>query len=271
MSNVIFARPRMHYQSYTDLYRLIELAGYPLVYLDEIDAQSDNCTICTLYDNMNHPVDMGVWAQGWPGARAKIILWDIEWHMGDNALPLPIPGLAEVWAADAWYAAQIGARYVPMGSDARLPLTPIERNGQYDYDVAMLTYNTWRRQRAIEDMQKSGLTVAPNEWGEARDRILERSRVMAHIHQHDNVPTVAPSRFAIAAAYKMPLITEMLGDEGIFTGGYKLTVPDIGSVGAFVSLALDPKVEDKRRAYGEALHHLLCVENTFQSFVEAAV
>lgn len=269
MPDVIFCRPRMHYQSYTDLYRLIELAGYPLVFLDEIDPQSDNCYICTLYDNMNHPGDMAVWAKGWPGAKAKIILYDLEWHLGDNSLPA-VPGLAEIWAADAYYAKLIDARYVPLGSDVRLPLTAITRNGQYEYDVATLTYNTWRRQRAIEDLQTHGLTVAPNDWGEARDRILERSRLMIHIHQLDNVPTVAPSRFAIAAAYHLPLITETLGDEGIFGKSYKL-MSDFAHLGEFAAWCLHPDNAYSLQEYGETLHGLLCQQHTFKSFIEAAV
>lgn len=270
MSDVLFARPRMHYQSYTDLYRLIELASYPLVYLDEIDAQSDNCYIATLYDNMNDPSDMAVWSNGWPDTRARVILWDIEYHLGDNALP-PVPGLAEVWVSDRWYGQQITGhtvRYVPLGSDARLPLTPIERNGHYEYDVATLSYNVWRRQRALEDLQNHGLTIAPNAWGEERDRNLEQTRAMVHIHQHDNVPTVAPSRWAIAAANHLPMITETLADEGIFGKSYKL-MTDFAHMGEAAALWL--KDERALADYASSLHGLLCEHFTFRKCIEAAL
>ena len=73
MTNIIFARPRHHYDSYTDLYRLIELSGYPLIYFDEIDPVSDNLYVMTIVNGEN--------MHGWHQPRAKIVLWDLEWRL----------------------------------------------------------------------------------------------------------------------------------------------------------------------------------------------
>lgn len=270
MGNVIFARPRFHYQSYTDLLKLIELAGYPLIYLDEIDPSTDDTYICTLYDNVNDPVDSGVWAKGWPEANAQIILLDLEWHIGDNRLP-PVPGLARIWAADKWYAEQINVEYVPLGSDPRLAEQPFERS-DFQYDVAPLSYNAPpRRQRALQDMQAHGLTLAPNGWGMERHEALTHSKVMVNIHQWDHLPVVSPQRFAVAAAYKMPLITEEVADQGIFTSDYILHMPRECSPGIFVGMAVAQPLTIAREACGEALYQLLCEDYGFKKVIEAAV
>jgi len=273
MSEIIFFKSHFEnnggYKSYTDYRRLVDRAGYRTILIDEIDPASDNVYIGTPFDNENHTIDRAIWASGWPSARARIILHDLEYHLGSNALP-PIPGLAEIWASDRWYARQIGARYIPLGSDVCLPLTPIQRNGQFDYDVATLSYNVWRRQRAHEDMQTRGLRVAPNAWGAERDRILERSRMMCHVHQHDHVPTVAPLRFAIAAGYVLPLITETLADGGIFSDAYRF-MSDHAHIGELATKWLRPENRNGLNDLAHNLHQLLCVRNTFRSFIEAGL
>lgn len=53
MPEIIFARPRWDYNSYTDFYRLIELSGYPLIFFDEIDPDSSNCYVMTILNGEN--------------------------------------------------------------------------------------------------------------------------------------------------------------------------------------------------------------------------
>ena len=84
MGQIVFARPRTWYDSYSDLYTLIELSGYPLIYFDEIDPESDNKYILTLVNGENQ--------DGWQSPRAEIVLWDIEWRL-DGDYPR-IPGVS---------------------------------------------------------------------------------------------------------------------------------------------------------------------------------
>ncbi len=259
MGDVIFARPRWDYASYTDLYDLIMISGYPFIYIDEIDPQSDNTYICTIANGENKA--------GWQNPRARIILYDLEWHLDG----VDIPGLYDVWAADAWYAQKIGARYVPLGSHPDLkngwptPAIPV-------YDAATLWYVTPRRQTVLTHMAQHDVLIAPpcDQWGEQRHKLLSASRSMVHVHQRDDAFTVAPQRFALAAAYKLPIITETLADEGIFTNSYRL-MSDFRHLGEFVAMWTRSQNTQRLQDYGHALHQLLCVDHTFRKVVDANV
>lgn len=256
MSEVIFARPRHEYDSYRDLYTLIEVSGYRLIYADEIDPQSDNLYIVTLLN--------GETQNGWQDARAEIILWDLEWRVD---APPRVPGVRRVWASDAWYAEQIGAEYVPMGSHPRLAgAEPVNRQC-IDYDVAALMYTgPYRRNTLINQLRAGGVRVAAPAWGKERDTRLRRSRAMLHIHQHDNVPTVAPLRWALAAAYELPIISERVendgGVAGVVCADYERLV---GQVQHMMRLPITLQM------MGEMLHNELCEDFRFRDRVEAAV
>lgn len=256
MPDIIFARPRYEYDSYRDLYRLIELSGYKLIYFDEIDPASDNCYIMTLVNGENNG--------GYPGAKARIILYDLEWRL-DGEYP-KLPGISEVWAADFWYAKQIKAKYVLLGSHPGLPLTPPNGNPR-PFDVAMLSYMTHRRQCVYDDLITNGLRVAPNGWAMDRDVILNSTKIMLHVHQNEFAHTVAPQRFALAAGYRLPLISESLWERGVFTQDFILTA-DRANIPEQVKYWRDnPRIED----FADRLHVLLCHELTFRKCVEAAI
>lgn len=256
MSDVIFARPRWNYESYADLYRLIELSGYQMVYFDEMDPASDNVYIMTIVNGENN--------QGWQSPRARIILWDLEWRL-DGEYPR-IPGVREVWASDRWYAETISAKFVPLGSHVRLPPEPLQDCPKV-YDVSLLSYMTYRRMHIAHLMKEAGLTLAPQGWGMVRHEALQQTRLFVAVHQLDNVSTIAPQRWAIAAAYKLPVICENVQDGGVFTGRHARFV-DYWSIPGTAKALRD---HEAAREFGEALHDLLCVANNFRTFVEAAL
>ena len=70
MTDPIFALTRHKYESYQDLHRLIELAGFPVCYADELDPASDDTYIVIVRNGENEA--------GWPGARARIIHYHLE-------------------------------------------------------------------------------------------------------------------------------------------------------------------------------------------------
>jgi hypothetical protein len=253
MSNIIFARPRTWYDSYQDEYALIELSGYPLIYFDEIDPDSDNKYILTLVNGENQ--------HGWQSPRAEIVLYDIEWRL-DGEYPR-IPGVREVWAADEWYAEQIGARFVPMGSHAGLNPEPDgAREKRYDY--AMLMYFTYRRQWVRDRMIEGGITVSPNAWRGERHEILLSSRAMMNIHQHDNVRTVAPTRWALVAAYRLPMISEEI-DRKLWHGLYY-------NYNNLVEAGHTWKArEAELKAAGDCLYQQMVIDKPFRRGIEEAV
>lgn len=260
MANVTFARPRHVYDSYTDLYRLIELSGYPLIHFDEIDPQSDNLYVMTLVNGEN--------MHGWERPRASIVLWDLEWRLDGNYPQ--IPGVKRTWASDRWYAGQIGAEYVPLGSHVGLAHDYPHVDGK-EYDLALMMYlGPYRRNNLVNQLQANGLRIAPNGWGQERHDILCQSRAMLHIHQHDDIRTIAPLRWALAAAYGLPMFSESVRDTGLLSR-------DMMVEGAYENLRrlvcdwlqrYDAQcIEEK----GRALHEFLCKTHTFRSLVEAAV
>lgn len=260
MGNVIFATSRQSYDSYSDLLRLIQLSGFPLIYLDEIDPASDNVYIFSTPQTYWHD---GTERRGWDGAKSRIIYWNIEWY--EDQEYKDIPGV-EVWSADKWHADKIGARYVPMGSHPELPDLPVQECPK-QWDVAHLAYYTNRRLEANVWLEYGGVSIAPRGWALERHSILQQTRIMLHVHQHDNIATIAPQRWALAAAYRMPLITENISDAGLFTNSFMMQC-ERQHLASFVKMwRYDHRLVD----YGNALHELLCVENTFRRCVEAAL
>ena len=262
MPDILFARPRTPYDSYQDFYRLIELSGFPLIYTDEIEPDSDHTYI---YSPAN-----GDTRGGWAGATARIIHYQLEWQTHPNDQCPPDPGVSEKWTMDVWHAQRIGARYVPIGSHPGLVYEPLNERAEMDYDVALLAYMSGRRQRMAYELEQRGLRLAPNGWGKERHDILTHSKAVVHVHQHDDVPGVAALRLAVAAAYQVPVITETCAEYGIF-GHSTLLMSDYTHLAKFVQ-SWTCQAEARILAdYGRALYSLLCEEQTFRKCIEAAV
>lgn len=264
MSDVYFVHTDYVYDSYTDFFSLARLSGYPVVSIDEMDIDSDNVYIIT-------PLS-GEWERRWDHpVTAQIILFDLEWRLKESdyawpesALVTP-PFVSRVWASDKWYAERIGAQYVPIGSHPGLVGSAIT---DQTFDVAPLAYRTGRRNAAFGQMERNGLTMVPNSWGDARDAALKASRAVVHVHQHDNVPTVAPLRFAIAAAWHKPLISEQVHERGIFEDAVLYAEY---SVLADYTAIMVRRYPDLLQRKADELHELLCVDHSFKSYIEGAL
>lgn len=264
MADVSFVKTHYEYDSYKDFFRLAQLSGYPVITLDAIDPDSDNTYIIT-------PLS-GEWEKRWDGPiKANVILWDLEWRLKESdyawpesALVTP-PFVSRVWASDTWYAARIGAEYVPLGSHPGLVGT-----AQTDarYDVAPLAYRTGRRNTIFGAMADQGLTLVPNSWGEARDAALKASTVVVHVHQHENVSTVAPLRYAIAAAWHKPLISEEVHNRGVF--GACVLYATYDTLADYTALMVR-HYPDLLQAKADELHDTLCISNSFRSFIDKAL
>jgi len=186
-----------------------------------------------------------------------------EWRL-EGEYPHP-PGIAEVWTSDAWYAERVGAKYVPLGSHPGLA-TKIDTTIQYD--VALMAYVYGRREGIKNDLIPHNIKIAPNAWGEVRNKLLQESAMMLHVHQFAAAPTIAPQRFALAAAYKLPLLSEAVVNSGI--------VSDSIAYAPYDSLVNKTKEmldwpDNIRRGLGEALYNKLCCEYSFSKCIEAAI
>lgn len=253
-----------YYDGYWDWKHLAELSGYPTIWLNEIDPESDNTYILS-------PLN-GDWTHGWQDPKARLILHDLEWrlseggHAWDKSELVVPPGVAEVWASDKWYADITGAKYVPLGSHPGLVQNEAPASEQYD---ATFQAYIWGRRNHMEDLLKTaGVSIAPSKWNPDRDALLKSTTAMLHVHQWDAIHTIAPLRFAIAAAYGLPLISEQVQQRSIFDGVALFTTYD--AMPDYVK-TLVKRYPDKLREHGAALHELLCVEHSFRKNVEAAL
>ncbi len=263
MPDVYFVQTRTAYDSYQDLWQLARLSGYPVIYTDEIDTESDNLYIFTPLNGENN--------HGWQNPRCTIVLFDTEWRLKESDYAWPEsdltipPGVSRVWTADKWYSSRIGAQYVPIGSHAGLvgSATTEER-----FDVCPLAYRTGRRNSAFGQMQEAGLTIAPNSWGEERDAVLKASTCVVHVHQHERVATVAPLRFAIAAAWHKPLISETVIDRGIFEDA--VLYADFSVIADYTKL-MTQRYQRELQGKADELYDLLVIKNSFRSYIESAL
>lgn len=275
MSEVIFCKTRFQgewnpntgqfeggYASYDDFFKLVKWAGYPIIYVDQLDPHSNNTYIIT-------PLN-GEWLAGWPTATAQIIHWEFEWRWDDRANWQTPPGVSRVWHIDKWFADQYGFEYVPVGSDERLNELGQNYPAEKIYDVAVMSYQTHRRQLITAQLENAGLRLAPLSglWGRQRSDVLLKSWSMVHTHQIEQAPGIACLRWAIAAAHRLPMITESVKDRGIFTYSY-MVQSDYAHLASFAQ----QMVKDKRMLinYGEALHNLLCRDYTFKKVVDAHI
>lgn len=259
MSNVIFARPRHEYQSYSDLWKLVTLSDYDLCYIDEIDPDSDNTYIFSTPD-----ADTG-WPHTFPDARARIILWMLEWYDDYYARP----GIAEVWNSSAWFAKRIGAKYVPMGSHPGLCELPHGTLQPNLYDVAHLFYVTNRRGQILAELARRGLRIAPADvWGVRRSTVLLQSRLMIHVHQSEHYPALPPLRACIAAAHKKAIYSERGYIDTFYINPCVMRSTAISPAEYARNLEAQIGIEDDA---GELFYEHLCVKNTFRKTVEAAL
>lgn len=258
MPELFFVQTRHFYGTYVDYFRLVELAGYPVVFDDEMDLTNPEHTYILTWFSAQTPFPDDV--------QARLICWNLEWA------DTPLFDQCEYWSADKWYADAHGWKYVPVGSDKRLKdgfYPPVDDTLKL-YDIALMMYrDPPRRSRAIHALHDCGLTIAPDGWGELRHANLTQSRCQVHIHQLEGAHAVSPLRFAVAAAYALPVITERLNDAGIFQRCLIQSTYD--GLPECVTEKLRPIRRAELLDFGAALHERLCVELTFKRIIEASL
>lgn len=271
----IFARTRFGYDSYSDFWKLVELSGFPTCFVDQIDLQSDNTYITTPVNGELRP--HVAYRRTLGPQSARIIWWNLE--RPDDARELGLSAqldeilhfVDEVWVSDRYYASlDPRLKFVVLGSHEGLARTIAGLNYVFapmkTYDVALMAAPVPRREGVIYELKQRGLRVAPNAWGAEREQILRGTHVMLNVHQHENpMPIGEPLRFALAAAYRMVLISERIGDIYPLDHGCLVSAP-FSDLVDFVGALSRPASQ-----YGERLHQRLCVELNFRKCVEDAL
>lgn len=288
MRPVFLARTRYEYGSYAYFWKLAELSGIPICYVDEIDLEAD--AIYVLTPANGELVQEGRWSpqfqakvEALRGRPRKCVL---VWHMLERpgGETLQDPSLAQsvlkrdiawatpdkidaIWTHDRHFAGMDERLLcVPIGSDPRL------RHGEqvrpFVYDLAHFMYVNHRRSQVLAGLEGAGLKVAPPDWGPSRELAWNSSRAIVSIHQS---PVLGGEqlRFAAAAAWRMPLIAEIMRDPWPLERGVDFVEFHYENIVNGVSdlIRSGRDLSD----LGEALHSRLCVEYPFRACILESV
>lgn len=274
MTDLVFAKTSYLYQSYVDFWKLVELAGFETCFVKDIDLDRDAIYVTTpingeIRPHVGHRRSILKKPQ-----QAKIVWWLLERPdsgdyeigkiVGNECVTKTTDEILEyvdhVWVSDRYYT-KLDPRtiYVPLGSDSGLAGGP---PGQNVWDVCTLTYNNHRREQVYAPL-KQQVRMAPfSAWDGARNHILRSSRSMVYVHQTP-MPIGAPLRMALAAAYRLPVISEQLADSYPHRDGYDIMVAPYDQVIPKTLAALQGNLAE----LGENLHRKLCVEMPFRKCV----
>ena len=215
-NEIVFARTRWNYDSYTDYWKLVELSGFPIVWLDEMDLSKLGTTY--IVSPMNG--EFTPYMEQNKGRVSKVLLWNLErpgddgiqGYVNSNQLYIGAGYLDGVIVSDKQLAYDAGFKFVPLGSHYDLG-TPGDLDARLNgFDLIHLCCYSLHRSflfRIPEEPRDNilGLTVATNGWGDERHTRLMSSRFMLNIHQ-DEYPYIEPLRFSLAAAYGLPILSE---------------------------------------------------------------
>lgn len=210
--NITFVRTRHVYESYTDFHKLVELSGFDTIYVDELDVSKLGVYIVSPMQGEWRPhIDN----QAGKPRNAHLILWNIERPSGSagsvgqyaeaNRDLIYKRHVDEVWVSDRRMADETQMRFVVLGSDEGLGEPGEEKKFQFCH----MSYEVPRRSNIFKHFSPD--VIGPNCWPPERDEVLKKSYFALNIHQ-DIHPFQEPLRFALFAAYGLPIVTETIYD-----------------------------------------------------------
>lgn len=271
---IIFARTHYEYGSYQDYWRLVNLSGFETCYVDEIDLSADAIYIVSPINGEFRPhIDHHRSLLKEP-QRAKIVWWNLERPdvPGSPSIQDVVTDILQyadaVWVSDRYYASlDSRMQHVVLGGDKNLCKSTTREPAMYDYTHQ--SYVVGRRAATHSRLQTLGLIEGPNGWGDERDFVMQRSRIMMNIHQTDE-PIGEPIRFAVTAAHKLPMISESNKDPYPLVAGKDYIDVPLNELVCSVQKSVTDG-GSSMIGIGESLFHRLCIEWTFRRGVEAGV
>lgn len=208
---IIFVKPDWKYDSYTDFWQLVSLSGFQIIPLSELDLSQAGYYIVAPHNGEWGEV---VKPQLTKRRRAHLIHWNLErpyggtggivnkyatrqWELMRDRM------FDEVWVSDMQLGNETGLRYVTLGSDESLGQPADDKEYWFTHMSAIVPRRSGIYSHFPEDK------IGPNAWPPERDEVLKKSKFALNVHQ-DNYSYQEPLRFALFAAYGLPIVSEGL-------------------------------------------------------------
>lgn len=224
---IVHVQTRYVYDSYRDLRKLFTLAGFRTVYVDEIDISQPVVYIVSPMNGEWRPHIDNEHASG-KMHLCDLILWNIERAGGSDTKSVGNytrsnwdlmyqRHVDRVWVSDRRLAAETGLHYITLGSHPDFGTPGMVPNKIWD--ITHMSYVNGRRSMILDKLSRKGSydqeadddRISPNCWPPERDAVLQASRFALSIHQDDG-PFLEPLRFALFAAYGLPILSETVFD-----------------------------------------------------------
>lgn len=269
MTDIIFVRTRWNYESYHDFFHLIELSGFPVIFVDELDVSKEGVYITS---PLNGEWEPHIKNQDHKPRYAHLIQWNIERPSGSAG---SVGNYAkrqrqliydrffdEVWVSDRRLADETQLRFVVLGSDEGLGTPGQEKK----YAFCHMSYEVPRRVNIYKHFNPDH--IGQNAWPPVRDQILSESKFALNVHQ-DIHPFQEPLRLALFAAYGLPVISETIFDSYPWSDEFYITTGYDNLVGR-MRQALTEDYEPYRQM-GLRARERMCGEFQFGRMVRQAI
>lgn len=253
MRDFVFVHPTHSYDSYTDFRKLVSVSGFETCNQDQMDINRKVTYICS---PLNGDVHAALDARPKDKRTCKVIWWFLE-RPGANGgakfletIRSHLNKVDEIWISDRamWRTVSSNpcVHFVPTGGDEALGSREIRPK---TFDVCHMSYVYGRREKIWVPLQRH-LRVGPNGWGDARHDVLLRSHFLVNTHQDDD-QFGEPLRFALGAAYGLPMLTETCSDAFPYEDGIDfLSAPFTNLVDLVEKACKEP---NKFKVYGERM------------------
>lgn len=293
MSDIVFARTNWVYESYADFWSLVQLAGFPVIPVSEVDISKEVVYI-TSPMNRDWRLHINNEHQKRKPLNAHLILWNLERPSGsagsvgeyarqcrylqyglwENGQTVNENGdesygrfIDEIWVSDRQLAEEThhATRFVVLGSHEGLGSVGDNKT----YDFCHMSYEVPRRQTIYYSKYFAGIKIGPNCWPPERDEVLRQSRFALNVHQ-DQHPFQEPLRFALFAAYGLPIASENIFDAYPWTHDDTMIITGYDGLVGKLNQMLN---EDygRWREMGLRAREMMCFQFEFGKIVRQAV
>lgn len=274
--DVVFLESPHRYESYADFWSLVDLSGFRRIPIASAKLSDGTTYVCPTLD-----VEFMKLAARFPrGSRGgRLVFWCLERpdaHVPTGMDPLDVfrrgndqllEMADEVWVSDRGLnGSDPRTRFAVMGGHAGLwPGADLPRRPN---DVVHIGQATPRRREILDRLRGLKVSVAEGAWGLQRAFWMSSSKILISIDRMEELHVSAPIRWAVAAAHRIPIVSERIPDPYPLVEGRSVLMDEYDGLPDRVLHALaDPETPKAADAAWETM----CGEWTFERGVlEAA-